>query len=459
VTPTPLDAATGWGLAAWLALLVLATLLGRNLRRLAGGPTGSSAYDPVLDLTCGLLALHLVLLLLYGLGIRWTTASVSVSLGVSLALALAAVRARFPGVTRPEPPGTDRGSDRRRRGGSWLRSWGWGDAVAVIVGLAVTAAAWTLRALHPDFIYHWGIKGKKLLLAGGPDFAYLSRGWNHFIHPDYPRLIPELYALTSLPAGRFAEPVLMLWSAVFFAALLIALRETLIRGGVAPGVRQGGLAFLALGLGAFVIGGRLAGGADLPLGLALAAALPVLLARAVNPADDLTLGLAAAFTAASKIEGVLLAGTLVAVQLWRRFRDRELTLASIARTLGPPSLVILPWLALNLRHHLFQAANSATFEPERWPRVLAALGEALAVHPWHGLSWLILGTPLLLLARRTRGVAVVILVQLAFYLWVFFTQIGDPELLVRFSVPRLLFPLIPAAVVAGLVLLRSDQSL
>jgi len=455
VTPGSSDVPIGPGLTL-LALLVAGALLGRGLRRLCGGggASGSHAYGLVLDVVGGLLALHLSLLVLHGLGIRWTPTSVSLALALAFAGALA-LNLRTSRSVEGLGPGSAEGSGGRSGG---ERRWSWADGVTAVAVLVFGAAAWTLRATHPDFIYHWGIKGRKFLLAGGPDFAYLSHGWNHFIHPDYPRLIPELYALTSLPAGRFSEPVLLLWSVVFFAALLVALRQALDRGGLASTPRQAVLAFLALGLGAFAIGHRLAGGADLPLALALAAALPVLLAPTLEPADDLTLGLAAALAAASKIEGVPLAGTLVALQLWRRVRDRRLGGPSIARIVLPPALVLLPWLVLNLRHGLFQATNSGALEPERWPAVLRALGEALAVPHWHGLSWLILATPLLLPSRRARGVAVVVLVQLAFYLWIFFTQIGDPELLVRFSFPRLLLPLVPAVIVAGAVTLAPPSS-
>lgn len=452
-----MEPSTAAGLATLLTLLVVSAVLGRGLRRVCGGRggerDGGRAFTRVLDLAGGLLTLHLSLLLLYGLGIRWTPTSVSVASALAISVVLATSFRRSPSAKYDELDPDAPAPESRSRKAS---PFSWGEGVAATTVLAFTAAAWTLRTTHPDFIYHWGIKGRKFLLAGGPDFTYLSHVWNHFVHPDYPRWIPELYALTSLPSGGVPERVLLLWSVVFFAGLLVALREALHRGGVAPAARQPLLVFLALALAAFVIGHRLAGGADLPLALALAAALPVLLAPALRPGDDLTLGLAAALAAAAKIEGVVLAGTLVAVHLLRRLRDGDLTAPGVLRALLPSSLVILPWLGLNLRHGLFQATNSGAFEAERWPTLLAGLGEALTVTQWHGLSWLILGAPLLLPSRRTRGVAGVVLVQVTFYLWIYFTQVGDPALLVRFSFPRLLLPLIPAVLVAGAVLLLPD---
>lgn len=386
-------------------------------------------------LAAGLLALHL-LLLLHGLGMRWNVLSVALTLAVALVAAWGVSRR----VTSPEE--TDRATGFP----------GWGDAVAVLTVLIFAIAAWTFRATHPDFVYHWGIKAKKFLLAGGLDLVYLGHDWNHFIHPDYPTLIPELYAVTSLLTGGFAEPVSLLWSVVFFAGMLLALRETMARR-LIPAWSQAALAFLALGLSAFAIGQRLAGGADLALGFAFAAALPALLASdSERPeSDDLALGLAAGLAAAVKLEGVLLAAGLVGIHQVQRLVQKRLGWAVCVRAALPSLLVIGPWLAICLRHGLFQSANSGPFEIDRWPTVAAALGEAMAVRPWHGLSYLILATPLLLLFRRTRGLAAVILLQLAFYLWNFFTQVADPEVLIRSSAPRLLLPLVPAVIVGLLV--------
>jgi len=476
------------GLLTLLGLLTACTLLGWGIRRLAvRAARGSRAtlFGLALDLATGLLALHLLLLGLQALGIRWTTLSVGGSLGLALALLVLARRVLAPPTSHPKTGETQSTqlftqpfTQPFTRPFTRSLPRFWGNAVALLAVLVFTAAAWTLRATHPDFIYHWGIKAKKFLLAGGLDLRYLGRTWNHFVHPDYPTLVPELHTVTSLPGG-FSEPALLLGSVVLFAALLVAVREALHRSARDPFVQQAGLAFLALGLTAFAVGHRLAGGADLPLAFAFAAALPTLLAPHEAPhaqgsdeadRDDWSLGIAAAFAAAVKIEGVLLAATLVSLHGLRRWREGRLglarrdgptylaRLARLARIALPSLAVVLPWLAIDLRYGLFQPFNSGTFEPERGPGILSALADGLAVRHWHGLSYLVLAAPLLLLARRTRLVATVVLVQLVFYLWVFFTLVGDAEQLVRLSLPRLLLPLVPAVVVAGLVLLpgRSD---
>lgn len=445
------------GLAVLAALTVACVLLGGALRRLVGGaPTARSGatsrlHTLGLDLAAGLLVLHLSLLALQALGFRWSLLAVTAALGLA-GLALALLLRFGPGTPIQR---AEEGQGEVTSGRSWSDAVVNGVVLLAVLGFAF--ATWTLRATHPDFVFHWGIKAKRFLLAGGLDLSYLSRSWNHFIHPDYPRLISELYTVTALPMGRLDEPVLLLWSVVFFAALLVSLKEALRRAAVEPVVSRVMLVSVALALAAFAVGQRLAGGADLPLAFALAAALPVLLGPCSRPGDDWALGIAAAFAAASKIEGVVLAVALCVAHLVRLRREERLAPAAAARSVLPALLVIGPWLGINWAHGLFQATNSGPLEPGRWPVVLEALGSALTVRSWHGLSVLVLATPLLLVPRRTRALAAVVLVQLGFYLWVYFTMAGDVGLLVRLSFPRLLLPLLPAVVVASAVALSGSS--
>lgn len=479
--PAPgLPGAAGWDVAvtvlasavlvstvlAVLALTALAGVLGRRVLSLAtppgeqrgDAPGPETGYRRLLAVLAGLLLLHLLLQALHLAGVRWTVPSLALTLAATWGglVVWGRLLGRSPG----------RGDD------AGATPPGWGEALA---GLGVTGfavAALTLRATHPDFVYHWGIKGQKFLLAGGPDVTYLARPWNHYIHPDYPRFLPELYAITALPAGEYAERGLLLWSVLAFLGLGVAFRQATLSARLSPAVRQTALAVVMLAIAAFATGHRLAGGADLPLALAVAMALPPLLTRRPGPPHDLALGLAAAAAVAAKMEGLPLAATLVVlygIHRWRRSRPlrRAATpgddipvpspVGGILRTLLPALLIALPWLFINLRHGLFQATNSAGFEGERWRAVAGALREALAVPHWHGMAWILLAAPPLLLSRRARPLAVLVLVQLAFYGWIYFTMVGDPAILVRFSFPRLALPLvIPTAL--GLALLLDGST-
>ena len=361
---------------------------------------------------------------------------------------------------------------------------GWGEWLAVAAVAAFAAGALSCWSVNPDFVYHWGLKGHRFALAGGVDYGYLGARWNWVVHPDYPNLLPELFAVTSLAAGRFDEPAMMLWSVAAFALLLAALREALRRVEASRFAAQAALAGVAMAVAAYGIDGLSAGGADWPIALALAAALPPLLSP-VDRRGAAQIGLAAAFAAASKVEGVPLAAGLAAVyaarawvargaaapataaaaaeprepreprrpgwpgwpRAWRGLDPR----AALALTL-PAAAVTLPWLGEVWRHHLFLDYNSGPLAPERLPRVLAAMAASMD-QGWNGFGYGLLLLPLLVLDRRLRALAAVVSLQLLFYLYVYLSVRIDAVALVRSSFPRLVLHLLPAVLIAAAVVL------
>src|SRR5262249_43898263 len=152
----------------------------------------------------GLVALHLVLQVEFLLAVAWPTMQVVV-LGVLGALLAWRLRGRGASA-RHEP-------------------WGWGDAVAVAVLVALPVVCAREAIAHPAFVYDWGAKGRKFAAAAGIDLAFLGppSGWH--LHPDYPNLLPELFALTAGLGGGWSEAPLLLWTAIACGALLLALRD------------------------------------------------------------------------------------------------------------------------------------------------------------------------------------------------------------------------------------------
>jgi hypothetical protein len=161
---------------------------------------------------------------------------------------------------------------------------------------------------------------------------------------------------------------------------------------------------------------------------------------------------------------VPLAVLLVGLHLGRRAlaARRPAVVAGLARTAPPPAalaraalpaaLVAAPWLALNLRLGLFEAANTGAFDPGRAAVVVPALLESLATPEWHGLAWGVLLLPLLAAARTTRWLGLALLLQLGLYLAVYLSAPIDPGYYVRSSFPRLLFHLLPAGLAAAAAL-------
>jgi hypothetical protein len=418
------------GLLAPLGLFLLLALAGRRLGRAAG------SASPVCGAVTGLVAFHLLVTLLDAFGIRWSPALLLVPPALVLLL---------PRRFLPRPPPSEDGPRFPSRPG-------WGDGLALFALAVFTLLAMTGWIAIPDFIYHWGAKGHRFFVTRGVDYAYLAQPWNWAIHPDYPNLLPELFAATALLAGRFEVAGMMLWSGIFFALLLAGVRETLARSG--PFFRQAGVALVALPAGAVGIGHLMAGAADWLIALAMVAAVPALL-RPPDRAGDFEVGVAAAFAAASKIEGVPLAVFLILVQLARRLHaDRRLRPGTALRLILPPAAAGLPWLARVLHHDLLLASNSGTFEISRAGLIGPALLEALATPAWHGFILAVFLPLPLLFHTRIRPVALVAALQLAFDLYIYFTAPLDTRFFVISSFARLAFQVVPAILVATVVALE-----
>lgn len=445
------------GLLALLALAAAALLLGRGVARWTA-PATDAAERWLWSGVAGVVLLYGLLLGLHLAGVPWRRGTLIAVLGVAVAVSVAAA---VRGRERPEgasPPAR-------------LRDLGWGGAVAVASFAVFVAATALLWNLHPDFVFHWGIKAQKFALAGGLDFEYLSRPWYGHLHPDYPNLLPSICAATAVLAGGFDELPMALWSAFYLALLLLAGDAFLRRLGVSTFARRAGVALLALLSTMFGVGYLQAAGADWLIALALlAAAVPLTSppssspspSLSQSPAADLQLGAAAALAAASKIEGVPLAAFLVAVHLFRRWRlsgagnlrGAVAELLPAALRSGLPALVLGGvWLYQVRLHGLFQATNTGDFDLGRAAVVFPELFRSLLTVNWHGLTFTLFALPFLLVSRRLRPVAGVALLQLGFYVYVYLAAPVDTRLYVFTSAARLYFHLVPAALLATLAAL------
>jgi hypothetical protein len=429
-------------LAPFLLLAVLA-LAGRAL---AADPHTSAPLRWVYATLAGWWLLHLVLTLLDLVGVPW-----SVPVVVAPLLLVAVWRLRERTAAPPSP------------------RIGWGDVVALLAVVAFAALSATRWIAFSDFVYHWGLKGHRFLLARHVDYDYLAQPWNWVIHPDYPNLFPELLAVTGLLGDSWHEGALALWSPLMLALTLVAARESLSPAATAatngtevgagdPWMRQALLALLACSLAAFGIGHRMAGSADWLIALALVAALPPL----VRPADrggDLQLGLCAAVAAAAKMEGVPLAAWLVGVQLVRHLRvGRRRALASLPRLVLPVAAVVLPWGLRVLHHSLYQQFNSGPLVPHRALLAAPALVQSMAVSSWQGMTLGLLLLPPLLLARGPlRPFAIVLALQAMLYGWQYLTAPVDTHFLVLSTFPRLALHLLPSVLVAAALVWLGDR--
>ncbi|HSS76243.1 MAG TPA: hypothetical protein VLV54_05810 [Thermoanaerobaculia bacterium] len=441
-----------WALGAAAAFFVLLGLLGSRFAAWLASPADGALYRCVLYTITGIVILHLVLTVLDFAGVRWSVPVLAVAAAVIAGIA-GIIGANRQGGSSPLPAVQTRPYAKQSSGPAW------GDALAIFAVIVFAVFAVTGWITMPDFVYHWGFKGHRFYLTREVDYSFLGNRWNWAIHPEYPNLVPELFAVTALLARGFDMPAMMLEAAVLFALLVAACREGLRQGGADRFIQQAGTALVALSSAAFGIGYIMAGAADWHLALVFAAAVPPLL-RPPDRTGDLQIGVIAAFAAGSKIEGVPLAALLVAVQIVRRvWAERRLTLKPAVTTGLLPAAVVLAWLARVTHHHLFQTLESGAFELARAREIFAGVGEALQNPAWHGLLPVMFLPLLLLFQRRTRAFAAVAILELVFYFYVYFTSpVGDYHYFVLSNFPRLGFQLVPACIVTALVVWFAPKS-
>lgn len=431
-------------------LILFAWLLGRAVAE-AFAPAARGSLS-----TCfaaGLVAWHVLLQLLALAAWRWNALWL-----VAAALAAAGL------VIRRWRSGGDAGGD-EGGGGVWS-VWrrrsrlGWGDAVASAVWLFTAWAAAVPHIDNADFFYFWGVKGRKFALAAGIDWTFMTASSSWHFHPDYPNLLPELTSWTIRLARSSAEGPQLFWSAAFFAALLLAAREAAVAFGMPRRAQQIMVAGTAAGVATIAFGVELSGNADWLIAWAMVLAAPAL-AFPEAPGARFRLGAAAALAAASKIEGMPMGVLLVAVFALHgglaagaaaglSVSRRRALAAGIRGAIGaatraaiPVAAVVVPWWMLCRRYSLFQAANHGGWSWARLQTALPGLGEGLVSPVWGGLALTLLLLPWLLMRSRTRWPALMVLAQVASYVYIYASASFDTAFFVRFSWTRILVHVLP----------------
>ena len=412
--------------AGWLAAPLLLALLAAAGQVFAARLPGTAQQRLVVGFAGGALLLHGLLSLLDVAGWRWSAAVVLAALA---ALAIAGLARRPWRELKPSARP------------------GWGDLVALLAVLGFGALAWTGWITIPDFIYHWGLKGHRFLLAGHVDYPFLAQPLGWVFHPDYPNLYPGLLSVTAMLAG-WREPALLLWSPLLLILIAAGVRELLAAEGVTPLRRHAIVAFVAFACAGFGVGNLMAGAADWLPALALVAALPALLAPP-STAGDVQLGICAALAVGAKQEGLAMAVALVAVQLsrriWRRSRPGGRGLAAL---LAPPALVVAyTWWRI-AQHDLLQSYDKGLPTWDRFVVALTVIAKELGAPAWHGLALLLLALPLLLLVPRLRPFVAVAGLHLAGYLASCAGQDTDTRLLVVTTFTRIVLQVFPATAAA-----------
>jgi len=182
---------TGFGLVTWRIPL---------MQRLDAGARLAIAF------ASGCVVLSVVMFAFTLTHVPFTRATLLIAL--VLFLAVAPLTRRF---APPSPRGAGRGT--------------FGIAAAVL--LLTAYGLLTARETCGDLIYFWGPKGQRFYLAEKIDVAFLAFPHLKLMHPDYPPLLPLVYAFASSVAHGFS------WWGALVAMLLLLLATALAFRGLA----------------------------------------------------------------------------------------------------------------------------------------------------------------------------------------------------------------------------------
>lgn len=372
----------------------------------------------------GAVWLHLVLTLASFLGLRWTAGLLAfATLSGWFGCRLWTGRSR--GISAPSDP------DSRI---------GWG----LVAGSIPIAWFGFLSAVHlahtPDFVYHWGLKAKQWVAAGGIDESFLSRPGAWRMHPDYPQLVTELGALPGLLSGQFDERAALLQAAAVAWLTLLVVRRSLSAAGVAGFALEAWTVVVGAALGGFGAAHGMAGGADGFVAFGIAVAMAGLLRPTPSGAGLAATGLGAAFAAGSKIEGIPIAAILLVAAAWRGRAQHRGFRSSVLVAL-PAGLVVAVWW-WGARDVLLPT-NAGRLRFEIIPEVLAGFARSAMSLDGGFFPILLLTLPWIARDRKLRLAAAVVSAVVALYLLLYIISPVGGALLVHLSAQRLLSQVTP----------------
>jgi hypothetical protein len=247
--------------------------------------------------------------------------------------------------------------------------------------LALTAyGLLTARETCADLVYFWGPKGQRFYFAEKIDVAFLSFPHYSLMHPDYPPLLPLVYAFATSIAHGFS------WWGALFTMLLLLIATTLAFRGLAREAlgdeRASAYAVLLAALLAYGYSRSMVAGAGEPM-LLLFETIAI---AALTFRDDgeLLAAIALAGAAWTKVEGAaFVAIVVVAYVLTRRRVVRAVAIAA------PAIALVGSWLLFAAKHKFLDqyARAGETMHLENLGKVLGATARQASYGAFY-LPWL-----------------------------------------------------------------------
>jgi hypothetical protein len=328
----------------------------------------------------------------------------------------------------------------RARGAEWsLRDGAPALVLTVLILSAAVYAAGSARATSTDLLFFWGTKGQRFAQTRSIDAAFLGDPAHLLMHPDYPPMLPCLYAWATLLAGQFAWGAALLSLPVFLALAVLTFfgfaRATL---GQREAMEHACL--LAAVLTLVMVAGYTAGNAEPLLVYFEVTALSALVFAADRPEGIPVAAVALAGAALTKVEGVVFAA-LVAGGAVLFFRDAR-HWRRLALLAGAPAAALGAWSLFCRSHRLpdvFDLHKPSTPTLAHFSLVIGDVIHQASYGFWFA-PWVVLFL-LALPGRRTRPSLLALTVALgfgAFLLYAYLTSSGNPHLWIEWSASRVL---------------------
>lgn len=251
-----------------------------------------------------------------------------------------------------------------------------GLAAALLGLLILTYAAGTARITSTDLLLYWGSKGQRFAQVRAFDFAFLAApDHNPLLVPDYPPLLPCLYAWSALGSSHFP------WGAALLTLPLLAALSAWLYWSLARpalGDRRAGefSAVFVLLLGFGMMESSTAGNAEpVLLFFETAAIALVMFTSAGNPTCELMTSVMLAGAVLAKVEGTTFAALLVGL-VWIRGQGTGRNRASLWRLGLFPAAALAGWMMLCAKYGLIDHygwKHGATLYPEYLPLIVSLL--------------------------------------------------------------------------------------
>lgn len=416
--------------ARWIVLTALVPLLGGYARWFRGVRALPAAARLPVYFATGLVTLCAEMFALSAIGVRW---SFALLLPLPLLLGIGAlVRTRIGAA----PAGRPR----------WI-------IVPAILALAIfTSAALSAAITSGDYVLFWGVKGQRFGAERFLDTEFMIQP-NHYMHPDYPPLVPLSYAWTMLGGGVSMD----WWGGVAAAPLFLALSVAALWGFgryARIGATDAVAALLASLFALLSIRNALGGNAEPAMFFFAIVATCALVCQRDRELDPVA---AIALTGAtlSKVEGGVVALLVLGISWTARRGPWRARLIAGVQVALLPCFALATWLAFARAHGLSDTyavkgkLNVAYLGP-----TLATMGRELAMNLAYA-PWVACAVVLLLAPRKRAGVPWLAAAAAFFGFLIVIAMRPDPRL--EWTAGRTLLTPLLLSLVAGLAAWREDE--